>query len=356
MASFIRHKGVLALALSSSTHRHPASAFQKNNNLFTRIRATLLRKHSSTIASKSGDLVSTHHDFDNDYELLKQSRPMRIRARLLDTANASNDRKNNNFKGTKDSSSVTKIIHFQRHGQGTHNELYKQWTDMTGVPLDLSETDPAKNPLLTDKVLDARLTQKGIDQCSEQRPIAAALDGIETIIVSPLTRTLETAHITFQDHLPTNENGINNYPQRNNVKWIAHEAIREELGTLLCNKRRPYRELEAQFPVVDYSHLLSHSEEDIMWNHHAERTSRSNGGIVVRESTVDMSHRAYDFLAGFVYKRPEREMAVVGHSAWLLAMTGAVLDVVEEEDEEGSMTSMFGQAELRSMELVFTRQ
>ena len=47
-------------------------------------------------------------------------------------------------------------------------------------------------------------------------------------------------------------------------------------------------------------------------------------------------------------------MVVVGHSAWLLAMTRAVLDV--DSDDEGLITPMFGQAEMRSMELVFTEQ
>jgi hypothetical protein len=56
-----------------------------------------------------------------------------------------------------------------------------------------------------------------------------------------------------------------------------------------------------------------------------------------------------------LYHRPEREIAVVGHSAWLLAMTNAVLEFDgESEDVEEEFGTMFGQAELRSATLTFT--
>ena len=252
---------------------------------------------------------------------------MRIQARLIPL----DGKRTNSIEGSK-------IVHFQRHGQGTHNEIYKQWTEKTGKLLDLSETDPKKNPFLLDHVIDAPLTQKGRDQCAEQRSAASKLEGVELVIVSPLVRALQTAHITFEDRL--------------HVKWIAHDGIREELGTLLCNKRRPLSETELEFPEVDYSYL-PYGNDDVVWNNHVEKTSDDNG-IPRRETTVDMSHRAYNFLATFLHQRHEKEIAVVGHSAWLLAMTGAVLDV--GEDESSLVNTMFGQAEMRSMKLVFLEQ
>jgi broad specificity phosphatase PhoE len=227
---------------------------------------------------------------------------------------------------------------------GTHNAIYKEWTDRTGRPLDLSETDPMKNPLLLPNVIDSPLTPKGRDQCAEQRPAACALEGVELIVISPLVRCLQTAHITFEDHLP------HNTPRM--VKWMAHEGVREELGTLLCNKRRALSETEPLFPCVDFTRV-PHGEDDVMWENHIKRTANDDG-IPTRETMVDMSQRSYDFLVDFLQMRPEREMVVVGHSAWLLAMTRAVLDV--DSDDEGLITPMFGQAEMRSMELVFTEQ
>ncbi len=62
------------------------------------------------------------------------------------------------------------------------------------------------------------------------------LEGVELIIMSPLVRCLQTACIMFEDHCPHNN------PRR--VKWMVHEGVREELGTLLCNKRRPLSKTE----------------------------------------------------------------------------------------------------------------
>ena len=118
--------------------------------------------------------------------------------------------------------------------------MYKEWTDKTSKPLDLSETYPRKNPQLLPNVIDAPLTQKGREQCAEQRAAASVLEGVKLIIMSPLVRCLQTAHITFEDHLP------HNTPRR--VKWMVYEGVKEELGTLLCNKRRPLSKLSNYFP------------------------------------------------------------------------------------------------------------
>ncbi|KAL7543768.1 hypothetical protein ACHAXR_013078 [Thalassiosira sp. AJA248-18] len=330
--ALVRRKGVLALALSSSLAKTHAFSLRQ---ISTPSRIILHNKAASTVSDDPSLKNET------DYEWLKQSRPMRIHARLLSRPNGEG---NTNDIGS--SSSVTKIVHFQRHGQGTHNEIYKQWTEKTGVPLDLSETDPEKNPFLLPDVIDAPLTQKGRDQCAEQRFVASKLEGVELVVSSPLVRALQTAHITFEDHLP-----FNTPRHKPETPWIVHESIREELGTLLCNKRRPLSETEIEFPEVDYTYL-PYGDEDVVWNKHVEKTA-SDDGIPQRETIEDMSHRAYNFLANFIYVRPEREIVVVGHSAWLLAMTGAVLDVTEED---ALITPMFGQAELRSMELTFLEQ
>ncbi|KAL7530685.1 hypothetical protein ACHAWF_003470 [Thalassiosira exigua] len=333
-----RSKGVLALAWPLSLNSPQASPCIPFRNVLRLQRASVAAQPSRTHASANatplcaGDAPTPDAESladEGDYEWLKRSRPIRIHARLL--------RPKGNLIG---SSKVTKIVHFQRHGQGTHNELYRQWTERTGEPPDLSEPDPRKNPMMRDDVVDAPLTEKGRRQCEEQRSTAAGLDGIELVVSSPLARTLQTAHCTFEDHLP--------YNAQREVKWMAHEGVREELGQLLCNKRRPLSETEFEFPEVDYTHM-PYEEDDVVWNNHVEKTSKGDG-IPKRETTVDMSHRAYQFLVGFLHKRPEREIAVVGHSAWLFAMTNAVLDA---GDDESLIRPMFKQAELRSMELIF---
>ena len=141
------------------------------------------------------------------------------------------------------------------------------------------------------------------------------------------------------------------------MNWIAHEWIREELGLLLCNQCIPLKETLLEFPHVDFSLLAHHeSDEDVYRKQYYERTSMNHAdGTPQRESMEDMSHRAYDFLVDyFLYHRPETEIAVVGHSAWLLAMTNAVLEFDEGSEDVEEFGTMFGQAELRSATLTFT--
>ena len=143
------------------------------------------------------------------------------------------------------------------------------------------------------------------------------------------------------------------------------------------------RETISEFPHVDFSLLQQHQEEhdgydkdeDILWKQYCEgRMLDNDDGVTMsprprRETMEDMSHRAYDFLVDYLLKRPEMEIAVVGHSAWLLAMTSAVLEFDQDQydndsnngdDNEGGggvkeFGTMFGQAELRSATLTYSQ-
>ncbi len=345
----------MALVLSSSLLQrsvpaaafHAAAAFNQHNHRKNGVRHNHRLKSSTSRDDPSLTSEATC------YNHLKRSRPIRIKAKAVHPSEAAATK----AALTNDDNSITKLIHFQRHGQGTHNQLYKEWTDRTGIPIDLSETNPELNPLLLPDIIDAPLTDKGRNQCKEQRVDKSEyLGGVELIVVSPLVRALETACITFDDHLPSkNEIGDDD---DEGVRWIAHEGIREELGLLLCNQRRPLKETQLEFPHVDFSLLAldeSESDEDLYWKQYFERTLTNNtDGAPQRESMEDMSHRAYDFLVEYLYHRPEREIAVVGHSAWLLAMTNAVLEFEEGSEDVNEFGTMFGQAELRSATLTFT--
>ena len=73
----------------------------------------------------------------------------------------------------------------------------------------------------------------------------------QAIITSPMTRTIETAQLTFSSFL-----------DNNSVSWIAHEGCREHLGFLTCNKRRLLSELQWNHPHLDYSSMKD--EEDTL--------------------------------------------------------------------------------------------
>ena len=48
---------------------------------------------------------------------------------------------------TSSSSANTKIIHFQRHGQGYHNLICDMWRELDR-PIDFDSSDPNLNPVV----------------------------------------------------------------------------------------------------------------------------------------------------------------------------------------------------------------
>lgn len=120
-AALVRRKGkgILAMALSSTSPFINTSAFSMSTSKCIRHQSSLsisspslmiLRNQSASASCtrESSDMVEV------DYDWLKQSRPMRIHARAIHPPNG-----NASAGGTESiSSGVSKIIHFQRHGQG----------------------------------------------------------------------------------------------------------------------------------------------------------------------------------------------------------------------------------------------
>jgi hypothetical protein len=144
-----------------------------------------------------------------------------------------------------------------------------------------------------------------------------------------LLRAIQTAEISFAD-----------FYEKENIPWIAHEGCREELGVLVCNKRRPLSHIQKDYPNLDFHGNIP--EEDSLWN------------PTERETSASKSDRIYGFLVDFLANRPESEIAVVGHSAWLFHMCNAVVEISGEEDED-ALLSWFLTSEIRSMRLTFSK-
>ncbi len=142
---------------------------------------------------------------------------------MLDDGNDEKSDKDDSFP-TATSTSDTKIIHFQRHGQGYHNLICDMWRE-AGRPIDFDSSDPNLNPVVRPEFLDPPLTALGIQQCSSQRGICAGLNP-ELVIVSPMLRCIQTARLSFRDHL--------NDVEGREVPWVSHEGVRLCASTLRC--------------------------------------------------------------------------------------------------------------------------
>lgn len=266
---------------------------------------------------------------------LQHQRPIQMKAVNIGTSPGNSMRQDSHTDSDADADSnsdthiTTKIIHFQRHGQGYHN-LLGDVIRASGNEINIDDPNPQNNPFVKAEIQDSPLTFQGRQE-AESRRIQASMLSPQLIIVSPLQRALQTAMLSFADHIQHTNKG------QQPVPFIAHEGCREQLGFLTCNKALPLSQTKADFPQVDFS-LITHGEHDTLWHQYSQR-----------EHPVDEANRAYDFLTGFVMNRQETEIAIVCHSAWLFSVCNAVIDCGQDQELE----SWFETGEIRSLKVTF---
>ena len=120
------------------------------------------------------------------------------------------------------------------------------------------------------------------------------LDDVELVVVTPLSRSIETAMGAMGSRGPS-------------VPFVCHEGPREILGPNPCDKRRPLSELRADFPHVDFA-LVGGGEEDPLFDE------------TRREPEESIARRAWDFL-DWLSRRPERTFLVVTHQVFLQVLS-----------------------------------
>ncbi|KNY23236.1 histidine phosphatase family protein [Methylobacterium sp. ARG-1] len=176
---------------------------------------------------------------------------------------------------------TTRIICI-RHGESTFNAARR-----------LGGSDPG--------LLDARLTPRGQAQAREARERLKDIP-FELVVVSPLTRAIETAAILFGEH-----------PSQPRV---LVEVLHRECQESSCDVGRAASEIAAEFPHLDVGHL-----PEVWW--HAEP------GCEVGGYPVEPRHLFDARVAGFrdwLRARPETTIAVVGHGTFFYHLTGTFLE------------------------------
>lgn len=237
--------------------------------------------------------------------------------------------------------SRTKTIHFIRHAEGIHNEA----NALAGNNLPTVFSTPK-----SERYVDARLTDKGKAQCFAVREqLAKELSGegggishtnsfdsnsgkhtehmkqIQLVVVSPLTRTLETAQYIF------GEADCGSAPP-----FIAHDLCRERSGLYTCDRRSRISQVRKRFAkCIDFDSFCP-VDEDKLWTEE-------------RESDEDCTARAMEFVR-WLSSRPEKEIAVVTHSSWLRHLFAQFGHQVVKEDK-AELQRLAGNAELRSIVL-----
>mmetsp|Transcript_12540 Transcript_12540/g.18939 ORF Transcript_12540/g.18939 Transcript_12540/m.18939 type:complete len:259 (+) Transcript_12540:68-844(+) len=190
----------------------------------------------------------------------------------------------------------TKHVCFIQHGEAGYNRA-------------MQESHSAD--CLSDTVhWDSKLTQESISQCREIKHDVMNTNpspdgGFDIVVVSPLTRALETASKVFgvprKPGLPSflaerNEDGYRKVPV------LVREECRERYGVYTPTGRRSISETIQEFPEFDFSEI--EHDEDVMFS--PEK----------RETLSELATRAMHFLE-WLNKRPERHIAVVSHPVFL---------------------------------------
>ena len=184
---------------------------------------------------------------------------------------------------------MIKNLYLIRHGHSLHNELFHK----IGVK---AFRIPA--------TIDAPLTNEGHLQSIELGQSWPKKREIELVLVSPLTRTLETAMNIFGD---------------TDIPMISEEFLREyPIGEDTCNKRSSLTLLKNKYPRIDFNLI---SDQDTLW------TSE------YRE-TIDELEQRLDKMVKYLRNRKEINIAIVGHSSYFGQFKDNHIGYIENGDED----------------------
>ena len=181
-----------------------------------------------------------------------------------------------------------KNIYLIRHGLAKHNLNYLLF---------------GEDAYIGEENIDTHLVEEGIKQAETLGKTWDNINNIDYVLVSPLTRTLQTAQHIFKNI---------------KVPIVACEELKEfPQGIHTCSKRIEKSKLKENFPFVDFS--LIRSEKDEMWN--PER----------KETEQELSERV-DIVRNFIKTLRVENIAVVSHSTFI--MKYYYQKISEEHDDE----------------------
>ena len=178
----------------------------------------------------------------------------------------------------------------------------EEWAFMTGETLDTSLVEAGRQEAqdLGQAWAAGRAVLYDRPGPTEQR-VPWAMQDVELVVTSPLTRTLQTATAVF-----FNKGGKT--PRCGNLRMLALDLMKEwSQGRHTPNLRKKRSQLAAQYPHVDFSAL---TEEDQTWQ--AMWPGEQSG----LEPRSHLEMRVAHFRE-WIQKRPEKRIVVVGHGTFL---------------------------------------
>ena len=243
--------------------------------------------------------------------------------------------------------SVTKRIHFIRHGEGYHNVAFKQGT--LTWPWEPKEEEGVTHTLDQHpdySYVDTVLTDEGENQAiSLQDYIAQNCENCTILILSPMRRASQTGLLAF-----TKEIQALGKTRNNPLKVVVKEEAHESFSAHPCDMRLNLKDLRTFFyeeNAEKYGNILENSglkldyasqglkESDPFWD---------NG--LKREDRIACAKRGCKLLK-WIYDIDDKEVAIAAHAGYLRAIFESVI-----ENKSGTNTT-FLNGEIKTCDVTF---
>ncbi|KAH7383837.1 histidine phosphatase superfamily [Pyrenochaeta sp. MPI-SDFR-AT-0127] len=218
-----------------------------------------------------------------------------------------------------------KVLFLGRHGQGWHNVAEAKY-GTAAWDCYWSALDGADGI----RWADALLTSTGQEQAKDVRALwkeqlPRGIPPPETYYVSPLTRTIETADLSFKEL---------DLPKDKPYKPFIKELLREALGVHTCDRRSTKSHIEKTFPHVTFEEGFS--EEDVLWeaDYREPRTARRYrlaqllDDVFATDEKVFLSLTAHSGAIGSI-------LEAIGHRTFALETGGFIPVFVKAEKVDG---------------------
>jgi len=179
---------------------------------------------------------------------------------------------------------MVKTLYCIRHGTSEHNVRYKE-----------------VGAIAFHEKMDTKLVDSGIVESTNLGITWDKRDCIDLVVVSPLSRTLETCCNIFKN---TSTNII-----------VLDDLIEYPQHSEICNKRMNKSVIKQQYPIFDFSQL----PEDRQWD-----SSKT-------ETYKELKDRC-NSIKKWILNRPEKNICVVAHCSFLLAFMNDNITKEQIED------------------------
>ena len=177
----------------------------------------------------------------------------------------------------------TKTIYGIRHGISISNEWILQPENTWGVPsYNDSNGNPRDSPLSPAGVQQATALGQSLLRLQRQEPPQSTfwLDEVELIVVSPLTRCLQTYQLAVAE--PLNQSNAKKV-----IPVLAHPWVAERVYTIAEIGRPSLQELQQEFPTVDFSLFETLQHGDNSANDPAASSSSSSSAAAAAAAAVN---------------------------------------------------------------------